>query len=232
MALVGGGAQAERCTVDEAHALGVPEQLDWAEAGGFPEVFSTAFDALWSQGSLTVGDRVLVTGAAGGVGTAGVQLAHAAGATVVASVRHPGSRPAVAALGADQVVDPAEVPDHGPYDLVLELVGGPALAGTLKALATGARVVVIGVGGGARIELDLLALMGSRARLSGSTLRARSRTDKGLVAAGVASHVLPLVASGRVRVPVCATFPMGHPAAGYDHFAAGQKVGKVVLVAP
>src|SRR6185437_5337250 len=93
MAVVGGGGQATMAVVDETHALPVPDALPWAEAGGFPEVFSTAFDALFTQAGLRMGERVLVTGGAGGVGTAGVQLAAAAGASVVATVRDPGRHP-------------------------------------------------------------------------------------------------------------------------------------------
>src|SRR5271165_3118626 len=108
MAVVGGGAQATRAVVDEAHALAVPDDLPWPEAGGFPEVFWTAYDALITQAGLRVGERVLVSGAAGGVGTAGVQLAAATGAVVVATVRDPARWAAVAALGADEVVAPGD----------------------------------------------------------------------------------------------------------------------------
>jgi len=177
-----------------------------------------------------VGDRLLVTGAAGGVGTAGVQLGAAAGARVVASVRAPDARAAVAALGADEVVDPEEVAGRGPYDVVLELVGAASLPVALGALAPGGRVSVIGVGSGARVEVDLRVLMGQRARLSGSTLRARSSAEKAAVAAGVRAHVLPLLHAGRVRVPVADTFSLAEAAAAYDRFAAGGKVGKIVLV--
>ncbi len=114
-----------------------------------------------------------------------MQLAHAAGAHVVASVRSSDARQRVAALGADAVVDPeqpGELGDHGPYDVSLELVGAPGVAGVLAHLATGARVVVIGVGAGAKLELDLLALMGKRASIGGSTLRARSTEEKAAVA--------------------------------------------------
>lgn len=230
MAVVGGGGQASVAVVDETHALAVPERLGWAEAGGFPEVFSTAYDALFTQAGLCSGEQVLVTGAAGGVGTAAIQLAAAAGARVVASVRDPALREGVADLGADEVLDPAEVADHGPYDVVLELVGAASLPAALGALATGARVVVIGVGSGARIELDLLGLMGSRARISGSTLRSRDRVGKAVVAAGVAAHVLPLLADGRIGVPVAQTFLMSEAAAAYERFEKGSKLGKVVLV--
>ena len=110
---------------------------------------------------------MLVTGAAGGVGTAGVQLAAATGARVVASVRDASKREAVVGLGAEVVVDPDEVADHGPYDVVLELLGAASLPIALGALATGGRVAVIGVGSGAKVELNLLQLMGTRGRISG-----------------------------------------------------------------
>ena len=230
MAVVGGGAQATLAYVDESHALPVPDALSWPEAGGFPEVFSTAYDALFTQAGLRTGERVLVSGAAGGVGTAGVQLAAAAGATVTATVRDASRREEVAALGASVVVEPGREGEGGPYDVVLELVGAPSLAGVLPHVATGARVVVIGVGGGVQMDLSLFTLMIRRARIGGSTLRARSRREKGNVAAAVAAHVVPLLAAGRVRVPVCDTFPLSEAQAAYDRFVAGAKLGKLVLV--
>ena len=230
MAVVGGGAQATLARVDESHALAVPDSLGWPEAGGFPEVFSTAHDALFTQAGLQTGERVLVSGAAGGVGTAGVQLAAAAGATVTATVRNAALHDGVAALGASSVVEPGGEGVHGPFDVVLELVGAPSLGGVLPYLATGARVVVIGVGAGAQMELNLYTLMSTRARIGGSTLRARSRREKADVAAAVAAHVLPLLAAGRVAVPVCDTFPMAEAEAAYGRFAQGGKLGKVVLV--
>jgi NADPH:quinone reductase-like Zn-dependent oxidoreductase len=231
MALVGGGAQAELATVAEEVALPVPDGLGWAEAGGFPEVFATAHDALVTQGRLVAGDRLLVSGAAGGVGTAGVQLGRALGAHVVASVRATELHPQVRALGADEVVEPDGVPDHGPYDVSLELVGAPGIGPALGALATGGRIVVIGVGAGARVELDLLALMGKRATIGGSTLRARPLGQKAAVTRAVGDRVLPWLADGTVRVPVAATFPLSEAAAAYGRFAAGAKLGKIVLVA-
>ena len=231
MGLVGGGAQASMAVIDESHALAVPDALSWAEAGGFPEVFSTAFDALFTHAHLAMGERVLVSGAAGGVGTAGVQLAAAAGASVVATVRDPGRRDEVALLGADHGHRPGRrVAEHGPYDVVLELVGAASLPTALPHLATGARIIVIGVGSGAKMEINLLQLMGARASIGGATLRGRSRREKANVAAGVAAHVLPLLDAGRVRVPVCATFPLSEADAAYDRFTAGAKLGKVVLL--
>jgi len=230
MGVVGGGAQATLARIDETHALAVPASLPWPEAGGFPEAFTTAYDALFTQAGLQMGERVLVSGAGGGVGTAGVQLAAAAGALVTATVRHPVRRDAVAALGASAVLAPGDEGEGGPYDVVLELVGAPSVQSVLPHLAPWSRIVVIGVGGGGRFELDLMQLMLRRARIGGSTLRARSRREKAAVAAAVAAHVLPALAAGRLRVPVCGTFALADAEAAYERFAAGAKLGKIVLV--
>ncbi len=230
MAVVGGGAQAELAVVDEATAMAVPGSLDWPAAGGFPEAFSTAYDALFTQCSLGPGDRVLVTGAAGGVGTAAVQLARAAGARVVASVRNADHHRALAGLGATEALAPGQALAAGPFDVAVELVGASSLPDVVAALAPGGRVSVIGVGSGARVQLDLLALMQRRARVSGSTLRSRSPVDKAVVAATVEAHAVPLLAGGQLQVPLAAVVPMTDPAAAYDRFAAGGKLGKLVMV--
>jgi NADPH:quinone reductase-like Zn-dependent oxidoreductase len=230
MAIVGGGGQAELAIVPERTALPVPAAMEWAAAGGFPEVFTTAHDALFTQCGLGMGERVCVHGAAGGVGIAGVQLAVAAGASVVATVRNEALRPAVAAFGADTVAPDAFLA-RGPFDVVLELVGAPNLPDDIEALRVGGRIAVIGVGGGAAAELNLLALMGKRARIHGSTLRARPLELKAITARAVEAHVLPLVERGTVTVPVAATYPMEDAAAAYERFAAGGKLGKIVLLA-
>lgn len=231
MAVIGGGGQAERFVVHERCALRVPGSMSWAEAGGFAEAFTTAHDAVFSQAGLGLGEHLCVHGAAGGVGVAAVQLGVAAGARVTATVRNEGRRDDVAALGAT-VVAPEGFEDHGPFDVVLELIGASNLPADVAALATGGRICVIGVGGGGfRAELDLLALMGRRGRIHGSTLRARPLEEKARAAAAVARHVLPLVEQGRLTVPVAETFPLRDAAAAYEHFAAGGKFGKVVLLA-
>jgi putative PIG3 family NAD(P)H quinone oxidoreductase len=228
MAIVGGGGQAELALVHERQLMPVPDGLGWAEAGGFSEVFTTAHDALFTQAGLGAGERLLVHGAAGGVGTAAIQLAVAAGASVVATVRNPEVRDGVAALGA-KVVEPEAFVEHAPFDVVLELVGAPNLGDNLNALVTGGRIVVIGVGGGFKAELNLLALMGKRARIHGSTLRARPLEEKARTARLVERHVLPLLEAGTVRVPVAETFPLDEVADAYERFAAGGKLGKIVL---
>jgi putative PIG3 family NAD(P)H quinone oxidoreductase len=229
MAVVGGGGQAELCIVAERHALPVPDGLSWAEAGGFPEVFTTAHDALFTQCGLAMGERVCVHGAAGGVGTAGVQLGVACGASVVATVRNAAMRDSVAAFGAD-VCAPDEFVERGPFDVVLELVGAPNIGDDLTALRVGGRIAVIGVGGGATAEVPLFTLMQKRARIHGSTLRARPFEDKARAARLVEQQVLPLLADGRVRVPIASTYPMTSAGDAYARFAEGGKLGKIVLV--
>jgi putative PIG3 family NAD(P)H quinone oxidoreductase len=231
MAVVAGGGQAELAVVHERTAMRVPDRIGWPEAGGFPEVFTTAHDALFTQCCLAMGERLCVHGAAGGVGTAAVQLGAAAGCDVTATVRSDALRDAVAELGASRVVAPDAFGDAGPFDVILELVGAVNLDPNLRALATGGRISIIGVGGGgARGEIDLLAVMGKRARIYGSTLRPRPLEQKADAARRVEAHVLPLLASGRVRVPVADTFAFADIAAAYERFTAGGKLGKIVLV--
>jgi len=229
MSLALGAAQAELVVVNERMLMPVPDNLDWPEAGGLPEVFTTAHDAIFTQCELQVGERLLVHGAAGGVGTAAVQLGRAAGARVSATVRNPDQREAVAALGAT-VLDPEEFVDQGPYDVILELVGAPNMFDNLRALNTGGRIAVIGVGAGATVNaLSLGLLMARRARIHGSTLRARPLEQRALATRAVERHVLPLFASGTLRVPLAKTYPLADAAAAYAHFAGGGKLGKIVL---
>jgi NADPH2:quinone reductase len=229
MGVVGGGGQAEFAVVHERAASPVPESLDWPAAGGLPEVFTTAHDAVFTQAGLKPGERLLVHGGAGGVGTAAIQLGRAAGAAVTATVRNEGLRGGVEELGAT-VIAPEGFAEHGPFDVVLELVGAPNLPDDLNALATGGRIAIIGVGAGFKAELNLLALMGKRGRIHGSTLRARPLEEKAAAARLVERHVLPLFEAGAVRVPVAETFPLDEVGAAYERFAQGGKLGKVVLL--
>jgi NADPH:quinone reductase-like Zn-dependent oxidoreductase len=231
MALVGGGAQAELALTDERTALEVPEDMDLEAAGGFMEAAVTAFDALFTQAGLGTGETLLVTGAAGGVGVAAVQLGSATGAIVIASTRHPEFDSSLIELGAAAVVQPGNAMEFGPFDVVLELVGGEGAADSVTALAIGGRMVVIGVGAGAKFELDMLALMSRRARIMGSTMRARPLAGRATVISELERRVIPLVDAGRIIVPVAERFPMPAAERAYDRFAAGAKLGKIVLVA-
>jgi NADPH:quinone reductase len=228
MGIVAGGGQAELAVVHERILIAVPDNLDWIEAGGVPETFTTAHDGVFTQAGLKPGERLLVHGGAGGVGTAAIQLAHASGARVTATVRNPDHRDDVSELGAD-VIAPEEFVEHGPFDVILELVGAPNLPGDLEALAHWGRIMVIGIGAGAKAELNLGLAMQRRARIYNSTLRPRPLEEKAMTARAVERSVLPLLASGAVRVLIAATYPLEEAPAAYDRFAEGGKLGKIVL---
>jgi NADPH:quinone reductase len=228
MAVVAGGGQAELAVVHERLAIPIPDELDWEAAGGTPEVFTTAHDAVFTQAQLTVGERLLVHGAAGGVGTAAVQPGTLAGARVTATVRDERCREQIATLGV-KAIPPDEFVASGPYDVILELVGAPNWPGNLEALADRGRIAVIGVGAGAKIELNLQALMARRGRIHGSTLRSRSLEDKADAARRVERAVLPGFVSGDLSVFVADAFGLDDVAAAYERFRAGRKLGKVVL---
>lgn len=230
MAVVGGGGQGELLAVHERQLMPVPDALDWAQAGGFPEAFLTAHDALFTQGNLRPGERVLVNGASGGVGIAGVQMAAAAGAEVIASVRNPENREALLGFGAAKAIDPSEVEQYGPYDVVLELVGASNFEEDLRVLNLWGRIIVIGLITGTDAKLDLGLLLTKRAVVRGSTLRTRPLEAKADAARAVEREVLPNVASGKITVPVAATYPMEEATAAYDSFRGGGKLGKIVLL--
>jgi NADPH2:quinone reductase len=220
LALLGGGGQAELAVAAASHTIPLPDDVEWPAAGGFMEAFATAHDALVTQVHLQRGERLLVNGAAGGVGTAAVQLGVALGAQVTAAARH--HHEELQALGADTEPD-------GEYDVILELVGGDNLVTDLERLATRGRLAVIGVGAGARAEVNFGLLMRKRAGIHASTLRARSREEKADVIRRLADDVLPLLAEGLVTVPVEATFPLDEAEVAYERFAAGGKFGKIVI---
>jgi putative PIG3 family NAD(P)H quinone oxidoreductase len=229
MAVVGGGGQAELATLHEREAMPVPDEMGWPEAGGFPEVFTTAHDAVFTQAGLEPGEHLLVHGGAGGVGTAAIQLARATGARVTATVRNESLRDQVAALGAE-VIAPEGFEERGPFDVIAELVGAPNLAANVKSLSKLGRLIIIGIGAGAKAELNLGALMGTRGRVLGTNLRSRPLEEKAAAARLVERSVLPLMAGGAAKVPVHATYPLADAEQAYEAFAAGGKLGKIVLV--
>ncbi len=202
MALLPGGGHAELVVVHESHVLPVPETVGWPEAGGFVEVFATAHDALFTQAQLMPGERLLVNGAAGGVG----------------------DLEQILELGA------TDTKASGAYDVILELVGGDHLRKDFERLDHKGRIAVIGVGAGATAEVNFHYLMRARGRVHGSTLRSRGRPEKADVIRRLREDVLPLLEEGRVVVPVHATFPLDQANEAYDAFAAGGKFGKIVLV--
>jgi NADPH:quinone reductase-like Zn-dependent oxidoreductase len=220
-ALLAGGGHAQVVAVDARHVLEVPDGVEWPAAGGFMEAFATVHDALFTQAGLRAGERLLVTGATGGVGLAAVQLGVAAGANVTASARH--HHQELRALGATTGVEDE-------YDVILELVGGANLARNVELLAPKGRITVIGLGAGARAEVDFGLLLRKRGRMHASTLRLRSADEKAEVVRRLGEDVLPLLAAGTVRVPIEAVFPLERAQEAYDRFAAPGKFGKLVLL--
>jgi NADPH2:quinone reductase len=234
MALVGGGGHAERITIPADLLLPVPPALSWQEAAGFPEAFSTAWDALVTQAQIHAGDRVLITGAAGGVGTAMVQVAAVSGAHTVASVRRSELHDQVKALAPDganvDVVTPADEPRNGPYDVIVELVGGPDCLQRITLLRSRGKLLIVGVRAGATAPLQMFDLMLARGQLIGTTIRGRAHAEKALLATIVRDSVVPLLAQGRLRVPVDTTFSLDRYADAYARLAGPGKFGKVILI--
>ncbi|WP_261566045.1 alcohol dehydrogenase catalytic domain-containing protein [Frankia gtarii] len=236
MALIGGGGQAERVAVPADLLVPVPETLSWAEAAGFPEAFSTAWDALVSQAGVRAGDRVLVTGAAGGVGTAMLQIAAVSGAHVVASVRRTElHEPVKALLGGTNVdvITPDGEKEHGPYNIIVDLVGGEACLDRVMMLARQGTLMVVGLLAPVPTTAPwwLGHLLLQRCRVIGTTIRGRTNAEKATLARDIAGAVVPLLAAGRVRVPVDSTFPLEKWAEAYERLRGPGKLGKIVLAA-
>lgn len=228
MGIVGGAAQAELCKIHYTNALPLPHSLDMTSGGGFSEAYFTAYDALVRQAQLRLSEHLLINGAAGGVGLSAIALARALQARVTASARHQEHHDALRELGADPVV-PDQVAENGPYDVILELVGAPNLQPNLSVLAMEGRISVIGIGAGAKSEIDLRLLMSKRARIFGSTLRARSTTAKAVLAREVGAQVVPLVDAGKAPVMIEAVFSATEVRKAYETFATPGKLGKILL---
>jgi putative PIG3 family NAD(P)H quinone oxidoreductase len=221
--LVGGGGLADMVAVHERHVARIPDDLTDREAAAVPEAFITAHDALFTRAGLALGETLLVNGASGGVGTAAVQLGVASGVRVLANARS--HREALTDLGAE----PCQLSEARGVDVVLELVGAANLPGSLEALAVRGRIIVVGTGAGADAELSLRALMGRRASLMGTVLRARPMEEKAAAVQAFARSVLPHLAADRVRPVIDRVFPIADAAAAFDHLAAPGKLGKVLL---
>jgi NADPH2:quinone reductase len=230
--IVGGGGLASRVLVHERHVTGVPELLDDLAAAAVPEVFVTAHDAVMVQAGLRPGELLLVNGANGGVGTAAVQIAAVSGARVLATVRSAALREPVAQLGA-VVMAPEELIGRalaeGGADVILELVGAPNLDPDLSALALRGRIVIVGTGAGTEAPLDLRKLMGRRARVMGTFLRARPLEEKAAAVNAFAREVVPHLATGRITPLVDRVFAASEVAAAFDRLQEPGKLGKVLL---
>lgn len=240
MGIVAGGGYAERALAHERTAVRVPRGLDVASAGAVPEVFMTAYDALFRQAGLAAGETVLIHAVGSGVGTAAVQLARRAGARTLGTSRTPGKLARAADLGLDEAVPgdqewPERVRDltegRG-VDVILDLVGGPYLAGNLSVMATLARQVVVGVPGGSVSEIDLRALMGRRASIRGTVLRARPLEEKAALAREFEARVVPGLEDGSLRPVIHGTFGPEDAARAHRAMERNENFGKLLIVWP
>lgn len=240
MALLGGGGYAERVAVHAGMTLRVPERLDFVEAAAVPEVFFTAYDALFRQGGAGPGDRVIVHGAGGGVGTAALQLARMGGCTVFATASGP-KLDAIQRLGLpfDVAVDyrredfaevvARETGERG-VDVILDVVGGDYWDANVASLARRGRLVLVGLLGGRSARVDLGALLTRRLTVVGTVLRARPVGEKLELAQEVRERILPALASGELRPVVDRTYPLAQAVEAHRRMAADRNVGKIVLV--
>jgi NADPH:quinone reductase len=233
--LVGGGGLADRVLVHERAVARVPDTLNDEDAAAVAEAFITAHDAVAVQAALRPGDHLLVHGAAGGVGSAAVQIGVRMGARVIGVVRHEPGRELMRSLGATPVGDDEfaaavarETGGHG-ADVVLELVGAPHFPGNLEALAVRGRLIVVGVAAGHEVQLSLLRMMQKRATLKGTVLRARPIEEKGAAVRAFERELVPALAAGTIRPLVDRVFDAADASAAFDHLAAPGKTGKVLL---
>jgi len=236
--LLPGGGYAEKVAVPRGMLMPVPRGLSLEEAAAIPEAWFTAYLNLFREGALAAGEVVLLHAAASGVGTAAIQLARAAGATVVATVRSAAKAESLSALGADLVVDTsshdfAEAVEErfgaNAVGLVLDPVGGSTLARNLRVMARCGRLVLIATMGGGTAEIDLRALLARRLRLVGSTLRSRALAEKVDLTAAFVRDVLPGFTDGRFRSHVDSVFPLDRAADAHRRMAENANVGKIVL---
>lgn len=236
--LLPGGGYAQRVAVPRGMLMPIPAGLSFEEAAAIPEAWFTAYLNLFREGALAAGEVVLLHAAASGVGTAAIQLAKDAGASVVATVRSASKAAPLEALGADLVVDTtardfAEAVEErfgkSSVGLVLDPVGGATLAGNVRVMARCGRLVLIATMGGGSAELDLRAVLTKRLRLAGSTLRARALAEKVDLTSSFVRDVLPGFSDGRFRPLVDAVFPLEKAADAHRRMAANSNVGKIVL---
>jgi NADPH:quinone reductase-like Zn-dependent oxidoreductase len=230
--LVGGGGLADRVAVHERHVTSIPDSLADDVAAAVPEAYITAHDAVFTQAGLKLGEVLLVNGANGAVGSAGVRLGLASGARVVARVRSADSAGALAAEGAIVVTaDTAaeRIAAVGGADVVLELVGSPNLDFDLDVLALKGRISIVGSDAGEQATISLRRLMGKRASVRGTVLRARPVEEKAAAVQAFARSVVPLLAEGRALPVIDRVFPAAEAPAAFDYLAVPGKTGKVLL---
>jgi putative PIG3 family NAD(P)H quinone oxidoreductase len=237
-ALLAGGGYAELVAVPAGQVMPVPAGVALVEAAALPEVACTVWSNVFMVGGLHASESFLVHGGAGGIGSFAIQLAHALGSRVFTTAGTPEKRALCSALGADVVIDYREesftevVADHTEgrgVDVILDNMGAKYLAANISALADEGRLVIIGLQGGARAELDINALMRKRAAVIGTTLRSRSVAAKSAICASVVENVWPLVAEGAIKPVIDAVLPLDQAAEAHRRMQAGEHSGKLLL---
>jgi NADPH:quinone reductase-like Zn-dependent oxidoreductase len=236
MGIVGGGGQAEYVLVHEGMLVAIPENLDFIQAAAIPEVFMTAHDALFTQGGLQMGERLLVHAAGSGVGTAAIQLAHVAGATVYGTSRTASKLERAKVLGlevglSDQnfAADIKQLTGGAGVHMVLDFVGASYMEQNLDALALWGRLVFLATMGGSDAQVNLRTVMSKRIQILGCTLRSRTLEEKLAVTRRFATHVVPLLASSQVVPIIEEVYPLHEIARAHKAMAENRNFGKLIL---
>ncbi|KAJ1684631.1 hypothetical protein LUZ63_020386 [Rhynchospora breviuscula] len=236
-ALLAGGGYAERVAVPAGQLMPVPAGVDLVTAGGLPEVACTVWSNVFMVAGLRADEVFLVHGGAGGIGSMAIQVAKALGATVAATAGSPEKVEHCRSLGADlainyreqDFVEELKALPAGGADVILDNIGAKYLARNLDALRTSGRLVVIGMQGGSKAELDLGRLLTKRAAVAATSLRGRPPAEKAAIVAATVEHVWPLVADGTVRPTVGSTYPLEEVAQAHRSVDESSHTGKVML---
>jgi putative PIG3 family NAD(P)H quinone oxidoreductase len=237
-ALLAGGGYATRVAVPAGQVMPRPDGVDLVSSAALPEVAATVWSNVMMVAALRPGETLLVHGGAGGIGTFAIQLAVALGARVLTTAGSPDKLALCAGLGADVVIDYRKqdfvevVKDEtggAGVDVILDNMGASYLARNVSALATHGRLVVIGLQGGTKAELDLNALMRKRAAVAGTTLRARPTAEKSAICRSVVENVWPLLGDGAIRPVIGSRLPLAEVAQAHRLMESGSSTGKIVL---
>jgi putative PIG3 family NAD(P)H quinone oxidoreductase len=238
MGIVGGGGHAEYLVAHEREVMPIPAGLTWEEAAAIPEVFLTAFDALFRQLEIGAGERLLIHAVGSGVGTAALQLARVAGVTVFGTSRSAAKLDRAKELGLDIAIDSSgddwasgvgEATSGKGVHAILDLLGGSYLPGNLRVLAPRGRLVVVGLTTGRSAELDLGTVLNKRLHIIGTVLRSRPLEEKISVTREFSERVLPLFESRRLRPVIDRVFSFGEIRAAHDRMESDSNFGKIVL---
>ncbi len=238
MGIVGGGGHAEFVCVHEREAMPVPRSMAWEEAAAIPEAFLTAYDALFNRLKLRTGETLLIHAVGSGVGTAGLQIARVAGATVIGTARSAGKLERAKKLGLDVAIDASRGDWAAQVEAVIgkervhalmDLVGGNYLDGNLSVLVPRGRIVVVGLTAGAAAQFNMGVLLRKRLLIVGTVLRARPLEEKIELARDFSEHGVPLFETGRMKPIVDRVFPFAEIRAAHELMESNQTFGKIVL---